>query len=191
MSDTQFNVAHIEENCLIYGPGVRTVVWFQGCSIHCKGCWNTEMWDTSPKQLIERQDFLNYLVNIGKPITFLGGEPLDQSGNLLWLVRNLKKSGANIMLYTGYEPEEIALNPVWKEICGFADILVPGRYKEEQRDITLRWRGSSNQPIITTIGGEIEDRNEVEIHIDEDGKIVCMGYPTEEMEDILKLDEDY
>lgn len=191
MSETQFNVAHIEEDCLIYGPGTRTVIWLQGCSIHCKGCWNIEMWDPSPRRLIERQDLLDYLIGTGKSVTILGGEPLDQSENLLWLMKRLKKSGVNIMLYTGHEPEEIATSSVWTEICGLADILIPGRYKEEQRDITLRWRGSSNQPIISSIIDGIEDCNEVEIHIDEDGKIVCMGYPTEEMEDILKLDEDY
>lgn len=191
MSGTRFNVAHIEEDCLIYGPGTRTVIWFQGCSIRCKGCWNTEMWDPSPRRLIERQELFDYLIRLGRDVTFLGGEPLDQAENLSWLIRRLKESGVSVMLYTGHEPEEIATNPVWAEICESADILIPGRYLEDQRDIALRWRGSRNQPIISSITDVIEDCNEVEIHIDEGGKIVCMGYPAEDMEEILDLDEDY
>ncbi len=134
---------------------------------------------------------LDYLIGVGRSVTLLGGEPLDQSDNLLWLMKHLRESGINTMLYTGHELEEIAGNDVWTEICDLADILVPGRYREELRDISLRWRGSRNQPILSADIKELEDRNEVEIHIDEGGKITCMGYPTEEMEDILQLYEDY
>ena len=191
MYGTQFNVAHIEENCLIYGPGSRTVIWFQGCSLHCKGCWNTEMQDFSPRNLIGREDLLSRLLHLNKGVTLLGGEPLEQSDNLLWLISKLKNANVSVMLYTGHELDEISSNSTWSEICKMVDILIPGRYKEDQRDITLRWRGSKNQQIISNIPEEIVEQNEVEIHIDEDGKITCLGYPTEETEEILKLHEDY
>ncbi len=179
-----FNISHIEYNCMIYGPGERTIIWFQGCSTHCKGCWNTAMWSFKPVNLIEREDLLKLLLDTkNKNVTILGGEPLDQSDNLLWILNKLKKESFHIMLYTGYEVDEIESSPIRKEICEYPDILIIGRYREEQRNTFLRWRGSSNQKIITKDDIAIDEANEVEIDIDEDGKIVCMGYPTRELLD--------
>lgn len=182
MNGNSFNVAHIEYDCSIYGPGMRTVIWFQGCSIRCEGCWNKEMWSNEPIMEIDREELLLLIEKTGnKGITFLGGEPLDQCSNLLWFVRKLKEKSFNIMLYSGYEPEEIEMDDDKKSVCDLSDILVLGRYHQSERDINLLWRGSRNQKIITKVPIEIEERNEVEIQIDEDGQVVCMGYPSPEL----------
>lgn len=183
--NTLFNIAHIEPASLIYGPGCRFVVWLQGCNLHCKGCWNESMWSFEPKILIEREELLNIILSKQVDgVTILGGEPLQQPTNLFWLMKQLKNSAVNIMLYTGYELEEISSNEVYKEICDLADILIPGRYHESERNIFLKWRGSSNQKIISKENVNINSDdgiNEVEIVIDEDGSICCLGYPDESL----------
>lgn len=177
---TAFNIAHIEEGSYIYGPGCRYVVWVQGCSLHCKGCWNQKMWNFEPNQIIEREKLLkNILAEKYDGVTFLGGEPLQQPENLLWILRVLKGKGIHSMLYTGYELDEIKANPLFLEICKQADILIPGRYHDEERNIYLKWRGSENQKIIYQTGEEqiISESNDVEIVLDSDGSICYLGYP--------------
>jgi len=182
MYGTALNVFAIEEDCVIYGPGIRTVIWFQGCSIRCPGCWNKDMWSTEPSILMERTNLLDIILKSGHGVTFLGGEPLDQHENLLWLLQRLREKNIETMLYTGHEQQEIDSNPVFREICDIPKILVTGRYHAEERDTNLTWRGSRNQHII--IKGAIEvplDSNHVEIRINEDGSVTYMGYPDEFM----------
>lgn len=182
--NTQFNIGDIGYDCSIYGPGKRTVIWFQGCTLGCKGCWNTQFQSQEPNQLIDREDLLEMIVNHGNDVTFLGGEPLQQSDNLSWLVHRLNDLGIGMMLYTGYEMDEIRQNKEWSEICDKADILIPGRFVESLRDTNLRWRGSSNQKILFRQNPtKVEEMNEVEIVISPDGSVACMGYPSESMRD--------
>lgn len=187
MYGTKFNISRIEFDCETYGPGRRIVIWFQGCTLRCKGCWNESMWNNLPNLLAEREDVFKIITNSRcDGVTFLGGEPLQQPGNLLWLMQNLKAQGTNIMLYTGYEGDEISTSEVFSEICGHADILIAGRYIEEKRNIFLKWRGSENQKVLFKNGSQItEECNQIEIHIDEDGSITCLGYPSDDIEYII------
>lgn len=187
MTDTSFNIGHIEEGCEIYGPGKRTVVWFQGCTLGCDGCWNRRFQPVEPRQIVEREELFDFIVSSGAPVTFLGGEPLLQAENLAWLMGRLKGARVHTMLYTGYELFEIEANPLFIEICGMADILIPGRYVKEKRDTGLIWRGSSNQPlIIQAERPEIDESNQVEIIIDDTGAVTCLGYPSENMRSFLE-----
>ena len=84
------------------------------------------------------------------------------------------------MLYTGYEHEEIVSDPLLGRICEIPDIMVIGRYRAEERDINLTWRGSKDQSMI--VKGRIEmppDANHAEIRINEDGSIMFLGHPDE------------
>ncbi|MCL1810859.1 MAG: radical SAM protein [Methanomassiliicoccaceae archaeon] len=190
MYGSRFNIAEIEFGCEIYGPGRRTVIWFQGCSLKCKGCWNWPMWSTSPNKIIERDDLLKIIIeNRCDGVTLLGGEPLQQAENLLWLMHELKAKHIDIMLYTGYEEKEISTFAIFSEICECADILITGRYMEEERNISLQWRGSENQKIFFKDGNSIkEECNQIEIRIEEDGSITCLGYPIEDVKNILESD---
>ena len=184
--DTEFNIGDIEYDCAIYGPGKRTVIWFQGCTLGCKGCWNTQFQSPEPNRMVDREELLWTIIDHKNDVTFLGGEPLQQSENLSWLVHRLRDLGIGFMLYTGYEMDEIARNAEWSEICDAADILIPGRYVETLRDTDLRWRGSSNQRILFKHGPEeVEEKNEVEIVISPDGSVACMGYPNKSIRDYV------
>ena len=195
MADNSFlNVASYLENSAIYGPGNRFVIWFQGCSLRCKGCWNAELWPFEEKHLFSPRDMFEMIRETEgiEGVTFLGGEPLDQAGPILVLAKMLKEDVSSIMLYTGYEMDEIS-GTVKEDIFNLSDIAVCGRYIESARSVYLTWRGSMNQRVFFNSDRYrdyehcVEMReNEVEIHIDEAGEVTIAGYPEpEDVEMIL------
>jgi anaerobic ribonucleoside-triphosphate reductase activating protein len=175
-------VAEIVESSRIYGPGSRTVLWLQGCSIQCEGCWNDELWSFSGGRKMSSEEIIQILQNntdVG--LTLLGGEPLDQAPAVLELIENCHTSGFDVMLYTGYELEE--LSKVQKQCVEQSDIVIHGRYVEDLRSENLLWRGSTNQDILINSQKyhdlELEERRQMEIHIDELGQVKVIGYPPE------------
>lgn len=175
-------VAEIVESSRIYGPGSRTVLWLQGCSIQCEGCWNDELWSFSGGKKMSSEEIIQILQNntdVG--LTLLGGEPLDQAPAVLELIENCHTSGFDVMLYTGYELEE--LSKVQKQCAEQSDIVIHGRYVEDLRSENLLWRGSTNQDILINSQKyhdlELEERRQMEIHIDELGQVKVIGYPPE------------
>lgn len=122
-------------------------------------------------------------------VTILGGEPLDQSDGLVLLARLIKNNGLDLMLYTGYELNAIP-DEASRTLLNLSDIVVSGPYIESERDTSLRWRGSRNQTITFIEGhrnalAQIEERNEVEIHLSDNGEMVLLGYPDEELRRIF------
>ena len=152
------------------GNGLRVVLWLSGCSHHCYNCQNPQTWnpdsgipfDESAKQEIFNELSKDYISGI----TFSGGDPLHENNldDVLKLVNEIRTSfpKKTIWLYTGYELSEIikqeqhekasGLPSVWSkrwEIISNVDVLVDGEYINEQKDITLKWRGSKNQRVIS------------------------------------------
>jgi anaerobic ribonucleoside-triphosphate reductase activating protein len=148
------NYLGIDKTSISNGPGVRVVLWVSGCKVHCKGCQNPESWDFCAGKLFDdnaKQDLFDAL---SKPyirgITISGGNPLDQAQDIFILISEIKSKFPNkdIWLYSGYTYEEIRQSRQrFKGIMG-VDVLVDGPYIEEQRDITLKFRGSKNQRLI-------------------------------------------
>ncbi|MBE3662287.1 hypothetical protein BOO91_15235 [Vibrio navarrensis] len=180
-----FNVAHIEPESHIYGPGKRYVIWLQGCSLACEGCWNQQMWSFEPEQLIHREQLLDDILQYRDidGITLLGGEPLQQAPNTRWLLSSIRRSsGCSTVLYTGFTYSELVKRKDWALLREHCDLMITGRYSSSLRNTNLRWRGSSNQELIYLAGGRIpleppEDANEVEVIIDENAAIRVLGYP--------------
>ena len=134
----------------VNGPGKRFVIWFQGCPLRCKGCFNPEFWDEKGGILMSIDDIME-CINRAKEIegvTFTGGEPLMQVKPLLELTKRIKEKGLTILCYTGYTYEEIMNErvPGAKELLKWFDILIDGPYKEEEK-APLLWRGSKNQKV--------------------------------------------
>lgn len=132
------------------GLGVRVSLWLQGCSHRCKGCFNPETWDPNGGMKYDAianetiQNTLQYEYVQGASI--LGGEPLDQKKELESLLSWWKFAfpDKDIWLWTGY---------LWEDVKDFSvmqyiDVLVDGEFIEEQKDITLNFRGSRNQRVI-------------------------------------------
>ena len=189
-SARSLRVAEFIERSDIYGPGHRSVIWVQGCTLACEGCWNTEMWAHSGAELLSVNSLHERLISIEgvAGVTFLGGEPLQQSPALLDLIRLQTDAGRSVMIYSGYEKEE--LNEVQQACVDLCDVVILGRYQQELRNTSLRWRGSSNQVIESPTGRfEVLDDHdgfqEIEMHIDEHGTFRMVGYPDEELIEAL------
>jgi anaerobic ribonucleoside-triphosphate reductase activating protein len=132
------------------GPGLRYVIFLQGCSRNCKGCHNPKSHDYSGGVAVSTDKILREIESLEyiQGITFSGGEPLDQTVALLPLLIQLKQKDYNICLYTGYTYEEIANDKVKFEAVKLTDLLIDGPYIQSKRSVSLRYRGSANQRLI-------------------------------------------
>ena len=169
----------------IYGPGERWVLWVQGCTLGCKGCWNVETWSRrtgTERTVASLVSELEAAASAGdlEGISLLGGEPLQQAEPVLELIYAAREMGLSVLLYTGYEPEEY--DPTMQACHDGPDLVIGGRYVAALRDPFLRWRGSSNQRLVSPTGrydvDAFEDLQEVEVLIDHDtGQMTVTGYP--------------
>lgn len=176
------NIFDVEASSKIYGPGSRVVIWVQGCKLRCKGCWNTEMWSFETNQLISINDLYKFIVEQKEieGITLIGGEPMHQSEELVKLCKKIQNIGLSVVLFTGYNIEEIQKDS-GKELLSLSDIIIAGPYIEEERNIYIQWRGSENQIVIFNTdrykGYEIDDANYCEIELNENGEVIISGFP--------------
>jgi len=130
----------------VLGPGKRIGIWFSGCSHGCVGCSNPELWQQQEKHKISIDDILALIHQISdaNPVdgfTITGGDPMEQSEDLFYLLKELKKISNDILVYTGFEKEELTE----KQLENIS-VLIGGKYVEELNDNSLL-RGSSNQRI--------------------------------------------
>jgi anaerobic ribonucleoside-triphosphate reductase activating protein len=163
------NYLGIEKSSISNGPGVRVVLWVSGCSIHCKGCQNPESWDFCAGKLFDGEAKKELFDALNKPyirgITFSGGNPLELKHlpHIYGMINDIKMKlpDKDIWLYTGYElnindfhlpairfNNEARIGKYLPVILQSCDVIVDGPYIEEQRDITLKFRGSKNQRLI-------------------------------------------
>lgn len=156
------NYGEIKKTDIANGPGVRVSLFVSGCTHHCKECFNPETWDFNYGREFTK-DTEEYLLELLEPkfiagLTLLGGEPFETSNQrvLLPFLRRVRKRypEKNIWCYTGYLLDEelwkdgAARCEVTDEMLSLLDVLVDGEFIQEQKDITLRFRGSKNQRII-------------------------------------------
>ena len=156
------NYATIKYCDIANGEGVRTSLFVSGCRRHCPNCFNAVAWDFdygAPFTKEVRNKILESLApGYINGLSLLGGEPLEPENQreLLPFVRNVKALYPNktIWCYTGNNLEHEVLQPgpgrceVTDELLSLLDVLVDGRFVEALHDISLRFRGSSNQRII-------------------------------------------
>lgn len=144
-------VARINDCDTANGPGIGISVWFQGCSLHCKGCHNQQLWpfegtNIDPMDLIVQIKWLVKIHNKGMYdyIAILGGEPLDQDNSDLWLfLEQLKELNLPIILWTGYSLKAV---PKFLINTGRVDYIITGAYIERKRNPNF-FSGSQNQRI--------------------------------------------
>ena len=172
------NYAEIKNYDIANGLGVRVSLFVSGCTHHCKGCFNPMTWDFSyGKPFTEAvQDELLEMLSPAyiDGLTLLGGEPMepDNQRALLPFVKKVRTQypDKNIWCYTGYKLDDELLKPsrarceVTDELLSLIDVLVDGEFIEEQKNISLSFRGSENQRLIdlpqTLSAGSIQLINE-------------------------------
>ena len=150
------NYQKIEKYSVENGSGIRVVLWISGCGIHCRNCQNPQTWDFNSGIPFTNDTTQEILYDLSKPYikgcTLSGGHPLDphNAPEVLKIVKRVKMVFPNkdIWIYSGYTWEDIIQNDTLKEILKYTDVLVDGAYIDELRDISLAFRGSSNQRII-------------------------------------------
>ncbi len=145
-------IAGVIPESVVDGPGLRGVVFFQGCPHHCAGCHNPETWKPEGGTLLSIDEVWSMLRynQLLSGITLSGGEPLAQPAGALALAKKVKEAGGNLLLYTGYQWEKLTLfkSPEIKELLGLTTLLIDGPFKIEEKADHLLFRGSRNQRII-------------------------------------------
>lgn len=156
------NYANIKYNDIANGEGVRVSLFVSGCTHHCKNCFNKETWDFNYgrpfDKFVEDEIIKNLAPDYINGLTLLGGEPMEPANQqgLLNFVKRVKAIYPNktIWCYSGYLFDKELLQPSrafcpWtRELLSYIDVLVDGEFVEELKDITLRFKGSSNQRVI-------------------------------------------
>lgn len=169
------NYLKIEHEDVCNGTGLRVVLWLSGCSHHCYNCQNPQTWNPDNgiqfDELAKQEIFNELSKDYISGITFSGGDPLYEYNldEVLKLVQEIRISfpEKTIWLYTGFEWNQImnmqVMQPIFsckdleskiqnilkrQEIIKMCDVLVDGEYIDEQKDLTLKFRGSKNQRVI-------------------------------------------
>src|SRR3954453_9682468 len=143
-------VARIVAGTHAEGPGERTAVWVQGCSVHCPGCFNPHLWAFRGGQGMTATQLTAHVLNSGSSgLTLLGGEPFDQAGPLAEVARGVRASGRTVMTFTGYSLEQLtaAVDGGRGDVAallGQTDLLVDGPYLKDRPDTARPWVGSTN-----------------------------------------------
>ncbi|GCA62250.1 ribonucleoside-triphosphate reductase activating, anaerobic [Kipferlia bialata] len=127
------------------GPGMRTVVFLQGCDKRCKGCHNPETWDPKGGVAYSVQGLADEIMARSefRRVTISGGEPLLQPEAVLALIRTLKDKGYDVCVYTGRHRSCVP-----QDIEDAADYLKVGEFMEELKTSVIPYMGSSNQEFI-------------------------------------------
>lgn len=146
------NYHNITKDDMLNGDGLRTVLWVSGCNHHCKNCQNPQTWNKDSGIPFDLDTIFEICNQLDKPyisgITFSGGDPLlPDNREIIQAISTLVKfyyPTKTQWLYTGYKWEEIKDLPIME----YLDVIIDGQYEDSKRDITLKWRGSSNQRVI-------------------------------------------
>ena len=156
------NYATIKQNDIANGPGVRISLFVSGCRHHCKGCFNAEAWDFNYGEVFDDAviksivDMLDH--DYVEGLSLLGGEPFEPENQegLLELLKQVKSKlpQKTVWCYTGFDFEKDFLkgrfskDPTTQQLLSLIDVIVDGKFVEELKDLSLIFRGSSNQRII-------------------------------------------
>jgi len=147
-------VAGLIHDSIVDGPGLRYVVFAQGCVMRCDGCHNPETWDPRGGAEIPADEIIADM--LGNPLTdgltLSGGEPFLQATECAKIAYAATRRGLNVWVYTGYSFEELLVRAgsehAVNELINLTDVLVDGSFVLAERTLSLKWRGSRNQRVL-------------------------------------------
>jgi anaerobic ribonucleoside-triphosphate reductase activating protein len=176
--DSMINLHAILPGSRVNGPGNRMVIFFQGCSRECAGCFNPDTHSFEIRRLCSPQDILSTRRKNVEGITVSGGEPFLQPAGLLGLLKIARELDLTTVVYTGFRIEE--LDGARSACIPFIDVLVDGGYEEAFKETTLLARGSTNQRIHCLTGryreADLYMPGKVEVVIDSNGVVTETGF---------------
>jgi anaerobic ribonucleoside-triphosphate reductase activating protein len=168
----------VEKRSRANGPGERFVIWLQGCTLGCPGCFNpaTHAAGGTPREVAEL--IAEARAARVEGVTLSGGEPLQQPEAALALLRAARGAGLSTLVFSGYTIDEIRAQPLGPAILAELDVLVDGRYVAGERHAT-GLRGSANQRIHCLTArytiADVEATPIAEVRISPDGTAVLTG----------------
>ncbi|GAB3868281.1 4Fe-4S single cluster domain-containing protein [Dactylosporangium cerinum] len=183
------------------GPGDRTAVWVQGCTIHCAGCFNPHLWTFRGGHLTPADELAaRVLATDTTGLTLLGGEPFDQAAALAKVAAAVQAAGRSVMTFTGYTTAQLdrAVATGRADVAALlagTDLLVAGPFLADRLDPARPWVGSTNQEFILLTGrfphllddlAGTPDR--VEVTVDPDGRVAVNGWADLDTLDALLAD---
>lgn len=191
VADCMLNVAATCRATRALGPGLRSVVWVQGCLLHCPGCVAPDWIPLRPNRLVQPEALVDELLSDPgiTGLTISGGEPMLQAEALYHLVRLVRvRKDVDIICFTGFQRTQLEKNPPYAgipELLGQLDVLIDGPYIARLND-NLGLRGSSNQRVhyLTSrlAGSDLENgMRKAEIHLT-DGEALLVGVPPARLE---------
>lgn len=150
LDNTTIRIAGAVKESIVDGPGIRYVVFTQGCPFHCKGCHNVQAQSLTGGVDVKLRVLYDEIKEnpLVKGVTFSGGEPFIQSTPLSVFADILKSEGYNLWSYTGFLYEKLSSDPIYKRLLEKLDVLVDGPFVLAKKSLELDFRGSSNQRII-------------------------------------------
>ncbi len=142
--------APLQLDSIVDGVGFRCVLWTQGCTHHCVGCHNPQTHDLHAgyEECVENIITQIQGTNIQTGLTLSGGEPFLQAKALVSIVLAAKAKGMNIWAFTGFTYESLFAKEETRQLLQLIDVLVDGKYEEDKKHITLKFKGSANQRLI-------------------------------------------
>ncbi len=136
---------------LVNGPGIRFCIWLQGCSLACPGCFNPGTHEFGRGRKLDTEKLAGEILESASQIegvTISGGEPLQQLDPVIELLKILKqRSNLSVVLFSGFDRNEISSMPRAEELMALTDAIIAGRYKENER-LASGLLGSKNQEIV-------------------------------------------
>lgn len=184
--DILWNIASVLPVSTVNGPGRRVVIWVQGCTLKCPGCFSPELQPHEPRWLVEPVTFAQDVTDMCKKhccegITITGGEPLQQSRALELFTQKIKEMGYSTVVFTGYTWEKVVQtdNKSIQNILKNIDIVIAGPYDPENNDDPRTWNNNKDKDIMfltDRYSSESMDYSNLEVVIDFDIAIVT-GFP--------------
>ncbi len=150
----EIRIASTIQDSIVDGPGLRYVIFTQGCPHRCEGCHNPDTHDFSGGRTADTNELFSECIEnpLTGGVTFSGGEPFCQAEALSGLAERFKERGLHLMAYSGWTYEELLQKgesePYVKKLLSLIDILVDGRFELSKRSLMLKYRGSENQRLI-------------------------------------------
>jgi anaerobic ribonucleoside-triphosphate reductase activating protein len=170
----------IEDRSRANGPGARFVIWFQGCSLGCPGCFNPATHPTAGGTTIAVDDLIARIAATRDidGVSLSGGEPMQQPEAALAVVRGARGLGLSTLMFSGYSIDELRAMQLGPAMLDELDVLIDGRYVAGER-LASGLRGSANQRIHVLRGrytaDDVEATPVAEIRIGRDGAAILTG----------------
>ena len=180
-------IARIWHNTASEGPGLRTAIWLQGCSIGCHGCINPHLWSFQGGQEVNIEHLADEILGLDvEGITLLGGEPFDQAAECYELSRRVRDGGKGVVAFSGYTYEQLLKEERsdWASLLSVTDLLVDGPYESELPEEDRAWVGSTNQRFLNLTNRYVDVdpkvvNNRIEMRVLPSGVMEVCGFASE------------